>query len=57
MEQVLFKISSAMRHLDVCRATIYRLIQRGELEVVKVGSATRITAASINRLVSGKPKG
>jgi excisionase family DNA binding protein len=56
MDQILYKVSSAMKRLDVCRATIYRLVQRGELEVVKVGSATRITAASINRLASGKPR-
>jgi excisionase family DNA binding protein len=56
MEQSLYKVSSAMKKLDVCRATIYRLISRGELEMVKIGSTTRITGASIDRLVAGKSK-
>lgn len=56
MEQSLYKVSSAMKKLDVCRATIYRLISRGELEMVKIGSTTRITSTSIERLVAGKSK-
>lgn len=56
MEQELYKVSTAMQKLEVCRATIYRLIERGELDKVKIGTTTRITAASIERLISGKPK-
>jgi excisionase family DNA binding protein len=54
MEQALFKVKSAMQKLDVSRATIYRLVGRGQLEVVKIGTTTRITATSIERLISGK---
>jgi len=53
MEQALYRVSNAMKLLDVCRATIYRMVSRGELELVKVGRGTRITSASINRLISG----
>jgi excisionase family DNA binding protein len=42
-----------MKRLDVCRATIYRMIARGELEIVKVGRATRITSGSLDRIISG----
>jgi excisionase family DNA binding protein len=49
----LYKISSVMKKLDVCRATIYRMAARGELELVKIGQrATRITADSIERAIA-----
>jgi hypothetical protein len=48
---------------DVCRGarisapTAWRLIGRGILETVKIGTATRITDASYQRLVTqGTPK-
>lgn len=57
MEQALYKVSNAMKRLDVCRATIYRMAGRGELELVKIGSATRVTATSLERIINaGKPK-
>lgn len=52
MDQSLYKVSSAMKRLDVCRATIYRMIGRGELDLVKVGRATRITSASLDRVIN-----
>lgn len=53
MEQSLYKVSSAMKRLDVCRATIYRMASRGELELVKIGQrATRVTAESIERAIA-----
>lgn len=52
MEQTLYKVTSAMKKLDVCRATIYRMAHRGELELVKISErATRVTAASIERAI------
>ncbi len=52
MEQTLYKVSSAMKKLDVCRATIYRMAARGELELVRLGTrATRVTAASVERVI------
>jgi excisionase family DNA binding protein len=53
MEQTLYRISSVMKKLDVCRATVYRMAARGELEIVKIGQrATRVTAESIDRAIS-----
>ncbi|HAK91131.1 MULTISPECIES: helix-turn-helix domain-containing protein [Massilia] len=58
MEQALYRVSNAMKLLDVCRATIYRMVSRGELELVKVGRSTRITSVSIERIINGgKAKG
>ena len=47
-----------MKRLDVCRATIYRMAQRGELDLVKLSErATRVTADSIERAIAaGKEK-
>ena len=54
MENVLYKVSSAMKKLDVCRATIYRMAARGELVLVKISErATRVTAESIERAIEG----
>jgi excisionase family DNA binding protein len=53
MEQTLYRISSVMKKLDVCRATVYRMAARGELEFVKIGQrATRVTAESIDRAIA-----
>jgi excisionase family DNA binding protein len=37
--------------LRVSVRTVYRLLNRGELDRVKVGRATRVTVASLLRLV------
>lgn len=53
MERTLYKVTSAMLKLDVCRATIYRMAARGELDIVKIGlRATRVTAESIDRAIA-----
>jgi excisionase family DNA binding protein len=38
------------------RATIYRMIARGELEAFKLGSRTLITVASIERCATNAPR-
>jgi excisionase family DNA binding protein len=40
-----------MQMLGISHSTIYRMISRGELEAVKIGSSTRITDASISKLI------
>lgn len=45
-------ISEARRHLgDVSTATVYRLLNRGQLDKRKVGHRTIITMASIRALL------
>ncbi|RIV81783.1 DNA-binding protein [Aurantiacibacter xanthus] len=44
--------------LRIGRTNVYRLINEGQLKVVKIGSATRITTESIRALVgadAGEP--
>lgn len=53
MEQTLYKITSAMKKLDVCRATIYRMAARGEIDIIRLGlRCTRVTAESIERAIA-----
>jgi len=53
MEPILYRVTTAMKKLNVCRATIYRMAARGELELVRIGQrATRITAESIDRAIA-----
>lgn len=39
MEPTLYKITSVMRKLEVCRATVHRMAACGELELVKIGQS------------------
>jgi hypothetical protein len=50
--QALFRIKEVQRILAISRASIYRDIAASELEVVKVGTATRITAQSLARRIA-----
>ncbi len=43
--------------LGVTPPTVYKLINRSELDSYKVGTSRRVTAESIARLRSGKSKG
>lgn len=54
MKQELYKVTTAMQRLNVCRSTIYRMAQRGDLELVKFGRVTRVTGASIDRLINAQ---
>jgi hypothetical protein len=58
MDQALYKVMSAKKKLDICRATTYRMANRSELNLVKISErATRVTAACIERaIVAGKAK-
>lgn len=38
------------------RTTIWRMVKRGELEAIKLGSRTLITTASLDRLMENAPR-
>ncbi len=49
-----YSISEAQRRLgNVSRNTIYRAVNREELELVKIGTRSIITARSVNALLNG----
>lgn len=54
MDLISLSINDAARALGVGRTTIYDLIRRGELEVIKLGRRTLIKVSSLKRLVEGE---
>lgn len=51
VEPICVRVNDAARMIGVGRTKLYELISSGELETVKIGKATRITKASLHRLV------
>ena len=52
----LMRITTASESADVSRSTIYRAINAGDLEAVKLGTATAIPAESFERWIAGLPR-
>jgi excisionase family DNA binding protein len=52
MKPALLSIADTKATLSVGKTTIYELIRAGDLETVKIGSRTLITADSISALIS-----
>jgi len=48
-QELLLRIDAAAERLAVSRATLYRLLQRGELPTVRIGSAVRVPVSAIER--------
>lgn len=52
---ILYRISSVMAMLEVSHATVYRMIGRGELELVRISTrSSRITSESVAKLIAGR---
>lgn len=50
-----YTIDEARKRLGgMCRTSLYRAVHRKELELVKVGGRSIITARSLNALLNGK---
>jgi excisionase family DNA binding protein len=49
--QLLMSVADGMKILRVGRTKIYQLIAGGELEIVKIGTATRVVVSSIEAYV------
>ena len=51
VEPICVKVNDAARMIGVGRTKLYELIASGEIEVIKLGKSTRITTASLHKLV------
>lgn len=52
-QPIIYRINVAMAHLGISRTQIYRLVNSGKLELVKLGpKSSGITSESIHRFVS-----
>ena len=51
IEPIVMRVPEACRYLGIGRSTLYVLIGKGEIEVIKMGSATLVITASLRSLV------
>jgi excisionase family DNA binding protein len=52
---LLMRVSEASAQIGVGKTKFYELVNGGFIEVVKIGSATRVKAESLDRFVAGLP--
>ena len=52
VEPICVRVNDAARMIGIGRTKLYELISSGELETIKIGKSTRITTASLQRLVA-----
>jgi excisionase family DNA binding protein len=48
-QELLLRIDAAAERLAISRTTLYRMVQRGELPIVHIGTAIRIPVSSLER--------
>jgi excisionase family DNA binding protein len=53
-QELLLRIDTAAERLSVSRATLYRLIRRGELPTVRIGSAVRVSTVALERWLAAQ---
>ena len=51
IEPIAMRVPEACRYLGIGRSTLYVLISRDEIEIIKIGSATLVLTASLRSLV------
>lgn len=51
IEPIAMRVPDACRYIGIGRSTLYVLIARREVEVIKLGSSTLVLTASLRRLV------
>ena len=56
VEPIAMRVPDACRFVGIGRSTLYVLIAKGEVEIVKLGSSTLVVTESLRRLVSRRRK-
>lgn len=51
IEPISMRVPDACRFTGISRSTLYLLISRGEIEIVKVGAATLVLTESLRELI------
>ena len=52
-QPVLLRVKGAAQRLDISVSKAYVLIERGELEAVRVGGSLRVPVAAIEKIANG----
>jgi excisionase family DNA binding protein len=56
-EQLLLRIDTAAARLAVSRTTLYRLVNRGDIPTVRIGTAVRVPVSALERWLAGQIAG
>lgn len=48
------RIPDACRYTGISRSTLYVLISRGQVEIIKLGSSTLVITESLRKLIAGR---
>lgn len=56
IEPIAMRVPDACRFVGIGRSTLYVLIARGEVEIVKLGSSTLVVTESLRQLVARRRK-
>ena len=51
IEPIVMRVPDACHYLGIGRSTLYVLIGKGEIEIIKMGAATLVLTASLRSLV------
>lgn len=51
IEPIAMRVPEACRYLGIGRSTLYVLIAKGQVEIIKLGSATLVLTSSLRALV------
>ncbi|WP_251566656.1 helix-turn-helix domain-containing protein [Erythrobacter sp. 3-20A1M] len=56
IEPIVMRVPEACRYLGIGRSTLYVLIGKREIEIIKLGSSTLVLTASLRALVERRRK-
>ena len=54
IEPISMRVNDACRFTGISRSTLYLLIAKGEVEVIKLGASTLVVTESLRRFVNEK---
>lgn len=57
IEPIAMRVPDACRFVGISRSTLYLLIAKGEVEIIKLGNSTLVLTASLRQLVAGRRRG
>ena len=56
IEPISMRVNDACRFTGISRSTLYLLIAKGDVEIIKLGASTLVITDSLKRYVEGKRK-